>query len=231
MKHLLIDGYGIYDKNGIFIRKYDRTLSLSQMIDSVGYDLSEITNKNVIASKRLITNGALKKISINIINNEANILINKSFEHYDNIVFNNKMKVAVSNDGITWRVPANGGFIDGSFKINLTTTDISKMTAEEKANFSNLRKFIDDNAIITDTIIGSNFINYIMLKLNTDESTTEINTIIRLDDRNTLIKDDDLDINSDKNKITIKNTKKVDIDKLVIKINNDVYIKNTMEEF
>lgn len=231
MKHLLIDGYGIYDKDGILIRKYNNELSLSQMIESDGYELSEIKNKNIISGKRLITNNPISNLTMKIINNEAYILINKDFEHYLNICFENKIKAAESNDGVTWRVEANGTYIYGTFNINLSTFNILDMTDSEKIEYDNIKKFIDDNSPYVQKLNNDKYIKHLLIKLNTSEITSEINTIITFDDENAVIREKDLDINTTEDKITIKNTLNIDIHRLIVNLNNDVYIKNTMEEF
>lgn len=231
MKHLLIDQYGIYDKDGIFIRKYNDEFSLSQIIESDGYELSEINNKNIISGKRLIANNSISNSTIKIINNEAYILINKDFEHYLNICSESKIKVAESNDGVTWRVQANGTYIYGTFNINLSTVDISKMTDSEKIEYDNIKKFIDTNSPYVQKLNNDKYIKHLLIKLNNSEMTRKINTIISFDDGNAVIREKDLDINITEDKITIKNTLSREIHKLIVNLNNDVCIKNTMEEF
>lgn len=231
MKHLLIDQYGIYDKDGIFIRKYNDEFSLSQIIESDGYELSEINNKNIISGKRLIANNSISNSTIKIINNEAYILINKDFEHYLNICSESKIKVAESNDGVTWRVQANGTYIYGTFNINLSTVDISKMTDSEKIEYDNIKKFIDTNSPYVQKLNNDKYIKHLLIKLNNSEMTRKINTIISFDDGNAVIREKDLDINITEDKITIKNTLSREIHKLIVNLNNDVCIKSTMEEF
>lgn len=231
MKHLLIDQYGIYDKDGIFIRKYNDEFSLSQIIESDGYELSEINNKNIISGKRLIANNSISNSTIKIINNEAYILINKDFEHYLNICSESKIKVAESNDGVTWRVQANGTYIYGTFNINLSTVDTSKMTDSEKIEYDNIKKFIDTNSPYIQKLNNDKYIKHLLIKLNNSEMTRKINTIISFDDGNAVIREKDLDINITEDKITIKNTLSREIHKLIVNLNNDVCIKSTMEEF
>jgi len=231
MKHLLIDGYGIYDKDGVLIKKYNNKLSLSQTIESDGYELSEITNNNIISGKRFITNPKVSKLIIQIINNKAYILINKDFEHYKNISLQNKIKAAESNDGVNWRVYANGTYIYGTFNINLSTVEVSQMTELEKNEYHNIIKFIDNNSPDVQRLNNDKYIKHLLFKLNTSEITSEINTIINFDDKNAVIREKDLDINKTQNKVTIKNTLKRKIHKLIVNLSNNAYIKNTMEEF
>lgn len=231
MKHLLKDSFGLYDKNGKTIN-YNENISIYNMIVNYGFEFSDITNKNMLVGKKFISaNGAPNKIKITFINKEGYVLIKKDFGNFNNLIFEEDINAAVSDDGVLWKIEMGDTYIKDSFNISLTTTEPSKMTSSELNSFNNIRRFIDKNSKPVCSINNiDNSIKYIIIKLNSGKVLSNINTKIDLSNGR-LLKDDSLAISYDIDEIKITNSKGVLIDELNVNVNKTSYLKNTLEEF
>jgi len=228
MKYLITDALGIYNKDGNKL-VYDSNMSIQDLLYNYGFEFSELVNKSILDGKQLLS-ASDGHTTIKYLNNEGFILIKYDFSHYKNLKFDEAYMVAASSDGVNWKTKIGIGYMTGVFNVNLTTTDMLKMTSSEIANYTNLKKFINNNAKFLDEISNEDgYIKYLMLKLNSDE-LQNIKTVVRFT-AGDLIKDETLDIEYSKDKVTIRNNKAGTIFTLDVKVNQTAYIKNTMEEF
>lgn len=229
MKYLMKDMNGLYNKDGEMLNGKD-CLSTYDLILKYGFNITEITNKQNLLNKVLISND-ISTTTIKYSNQESYIIINKDCDHYDNISFDNDILALVSNDGKRWRVNITDDYyLEEDFNINLITLKESKMTADELSEFIRIRKFIDKYAKPVNIISNNKFIKYIFLKLNAGEKLSKVNTKIELTNDN-LKKDDKIQINYNSNSIKITNNKGTLINTLNVKLNLSDYIKNTISEF
>lgn len=230
MKYLMKDINGFYNADGMIINIKGKNLSTNDIVLKYGFDLNEIKNVKKLINKVLIsTDISTTKIKYN--NPGSYILINKDFDHYNNIMFDNDILVLVSNDGIYWRAMlSNNYYVEKKFNINLTTFDESKMTLTESNELDKIKRFIDKYPKPINLIDNNNFIKYMFIKLNANDQLSNINTKVNLID-NSLKKDDKVQINYSKDNITITNNKGYLIKTLNVKLSVSEHIKNTISEF
>jgi hypothetical protein len=228
MKHLLIDALGIYDKNGNPV-VYDKTQSINTLIDTYGFEYSELTDKQHLDGRRILSSSPCKT-TIHYDNEEAFLLLHGDFIHYNNLAFPNEYMVATSYDGVNWRTKIGTGFLTGIFNISLTTTNMSKMTDSEREAYRDIKQFINDNAKLLKSVDNSDSqVKYLLIKLNSNK-LDEVNTIIGFT-TGTIQKNEVIDVSYTKEKITVKNSLGTFIYNLSVRVNQSNYIKNTMEEF
>lgn len=222
MKYLLTDGGNYYDKDG---NKLTFTGSFRDNLNLYGFELSSITDYSKVVNKKFITAKTSNTpliTNIKLLKNKyAFLFVNVDLSKYKNLYIKESLKKLISNDNKTWY----------TYISENTNTKIEKEVNIKSINdFKELSSYINDiskemsyHSIIDNT-------KYLILKLNDNSQINALYTKVFVNSNFDIRIYPDITVN--KNKIYIKSTKLIKINKMTVKImRNSDNIINTLKEF